>query len=578
MTARPNIARVLCDRSGPDRAFDYRIPDDLSAKITIGSVVRIDLHGRKIGGWVKEFDPSDALPADELLPLRRVSGIGPDESVIELAEWSAQRWAGRRSQFFRAASPPRVVRSIGTATYSTLAPEPRSPATTRLLAHNGGVLRLPPTSDVLPSLWSCVERGPVLVVVPGVDDATILKSRVARAGVTTALLPHEWARSAAGVDVVIGTRTAVFARLPKLGSIMVIDEHDERLQSEASPTWHAREVAAERARRNDIPLILVSATPTPEALHKRVIEAPSREREIAGWPEIVVADLSNADSAPGGRLSSAVIEELRNPSRRVLCVVNRKGTSKLLACRSCRELATCERCDSVMSQPDDDLLSCAKCGSERPLTCLNCHGMSFSNLRPGTARLVKELAAAAGRPARVVDADTEPDWSSGPAVEVLVGTEAVLHRVTHADTVVVLDIDSEVLAPRFRAGEQTLSLLTRAARLVGRKADGGRLVVQTRQIDHPLLASMSQVAPGDATEIERAQREQLVLPPYGAIAVIEGAGAAEFVQSLPDSVRVGGTGDRRQVRATNPEVLGRTLALGHRPAKGRLRVAVNPGR
>ena len=80
------------------------------------------------------------------------------------------------------------------------------------------------------------------------------------------------------------------------------------------------------------------------------------------------------------------------------------------------------------------------------MTCPNCHGMSFSNLRPGTDRLVKELAAAAGRPARVVDADTEPDWSSGPAVEVLVGTEAVLHRVTHADTVVVLDIDSEVLA------------------------------------------------------------------------------------------------------------------------------------
>lgn len=231
-----------------------------------------------------------------------------------------------------------------------------------------------------------------------------------------------------------------------------------------------------------------------------------------------------------------------------------------------------------MSQPDDDRLSCAKCGSERPMACLNCHGMAFSNLRPGTARLVKELAAAAGRPARVVDADTEPDWSSGPAVEVLVGTEAILHRVTHADTVVVLDIDSEVLAPRFRAGEQTLSLLTRAARLVGRKSDGGRLVVQTRQIDHPLLAAMSQVAPGDATEIERAQREQLALPPYGAIAVIEGAGAAEFVQSLPDSVRVGGTGDRRQVRASDPEVLGRALALGQRPAKGRLRVAVNPGR
>ncbi len=577
MADHPNIARVLCDRSGPDRAFDYQIPDQFAGRVSIGSIVRVDLHGRRIGGWVRELDPDDALPAKELLPLQHVSGIGPDDAVCELAEWGAHRWAGRRSQFFRAASPPRVVSAIGAASYSGLKPEPRSPATTKLLDGGGGVLRLPPTSDVLPAVWSCVEHGPVLVIVPGVDDAAILNSRIGRAGVTTALLPQDWSRAAAGVDVSVGTRTAAFARLPKLGSILIVDEFDERLQSESSPTWHAREVLAERARRAGIPLLLVSAVPTPEGLQGREVAAPPHVRESAGWPGVVVADLSEDDGPGIGRLSSAVIEELRDSSRRVLCVINRTGTSRLLACKSCRELAICEQCESLVSQPDEGDLFCAKCGSHRPLLCSHCNGMSFSNLRPGTRRLVKELASAAGRAALLVEGDVQPDWSS-ESTEILVGTEALLHRVTHADTVVFLDIDSEMFAPRFRAGEHVLGLLARASRVVGRKSDGGRLILQTSHPDHELLAALAQVDIGAATEAERVHREELSLPPYGAMAVVEGGSAGEFISSLPDTVRTGGSGDRWQVRGQNAEILADALALGQRPVKGRLRVAVNPAR
>ena len=577
MTDHPTIARVLCDRSGPDRAFDYRIPDSLVDRVSVGSIVRVSLHGRRIGGWIRDLDPPDASPADELLPLQHVSGVGPDHAICELAEWAAHRWAGRRSQFFRAASPLRVVSAIGRSSYSEMRPEPRSPATSKLLGNGGGVLRLPPTSDVLPSVWSCLERGPVLVIVPGIDDAAILHSRVSRAGVTTALLPQDWPRAAAGVDVTIGTRTAAFARLPELGSILIIDEFDERLQSESSPTWHAREVLAERACRAGLPLVLVSAVPTPEGLKDREVAAPSRAREVAGWPEIVVADLSEVDGPRVGRLASAVIEELRDPSRRVLCVINRTGTSRLLACKSCRELAICEECASVMSQPGDDELFCEKCGSHRPRLCSYCNGMSFLNLRPGTGRLVKEIAAAAGRGAVLVEGDVQPDWSAGQT-DVLVGTEALLHRVTHADTVVFLDIDGEAFAPRFRAGEQVLGLLARAARIVGRKGDGGRLIMQTQEPDHGLIAALSRVDIGAAAEAERAHREELSLPPYGAMAVIEGGSAGEFVESLPKTVRIGGLGDRRQVRGPDAEMLADALAVGKRPAKGRLRVAVNPSR
>ena len=577
MADHPKIARVLCDRSGPDRAFDYQIPTSLVDRVSVGSLVRVDLHGRRIGGWVRELDPADAAPVEELLPLQRVSSVGPDSAVCELAEWAAHRWAGRRSQFFRTASPPRVVSAIGGSSYSGLQPEPRSPATTKLLGGRGGVLRLPPTSDVLPSIWSCLVSGPVLVIVPGVDDAAILHSRVSRAGVTTALWPKDWSRAAAGVDVTIGTRTAAFARLPSLGSILVVDEFDERLQSESSPTWHAREVLSERARCAGLPLVLVSAVPTPEGLQGREVVAPAFARESAGWPDISVADLSEVDGPHVGRLSSVVIQELRDTSRRVLCVLNRTGTSRLLACRSCRELAICEHCDSVMSQPGDNELFCAKCGAHRPLMCSHCSGMAFSNLRPGTGRLVTEIAAAAGRPALLVEGDVQPEWSSG-STDVFVGTEAMLHRVAHADTVVFLDIDSEIFAPRFRAGEHVLGLLARAARVVGRRGEGGRLMLQTRDPHHELLASIGQTDIGAATESERAQRKALSLPPYGAMAVIEGGSASEFVDSLPDTVRVGGAGDRRQVRAVDVEVLADALAVGKRPTKGKLRVAVNPSR
>ena len=93
-----------------------------------------------------------------------------------------------------------------------------------------------------------------------------------------------------------------------------------------------------------------------------------------------------------------------------------------------------------------------------------------------------------------------------------------------------------------------------------------------------MLAALAQVDIGAATEAERVHREELSLPPYGAMAVVEGGSAGEFISSLPDTVRTGGSGDRWQVRGQNAEILADALALGQRPVKGRLRVAVNPAR
>ncbi|MFM8416036.1 MAG: hypothetical protein ACKOAT_00895, partial [Actinomycetota bacterium] len=147
------------------------------------------------------------------------------------------------------------------------------------------------------------------------------------------------------------------------------------------------------------------------------------------------------------------------------------------------------------------------------------------SIRIGISRLRDELEAAAGRRVQEVKPTTD---ALDPRASVFVGTEAVLHRVDRADAVVFLDLDSELLAARFRAGEQTLDLLAHGARLVAPSASGGggELVIQTTVPNHELISGL---ASGDLSAhfaAETARRQRLRLPPFGALAEMSGAGAA----------------------------------------------------
>jgi len=146
--------------------------------------------------------------------------------------------------------------------------------------------------------------------------------------------------------------------------------------------------------------------------------------------------------------------------------------------------------------------------------------------------------------------------------------------------VVFLEFDQELLAPRMRAAEQAVALLVRAARLLGPREAGGRLVVQTRQPDHEVLQAVLHADPGRLVEGERERRMLLGLPPYGALARISGAVAPEFMARLgtPDDVNVLGPRDGAWlVRAADHDSLGAVLAGVERPS-GRLRIEVDPRR
>lgn len=569
------VARVLPNVTGLDKQFDYLAPADLGVEVHAGDLVRVELHGRRVGGWVVELDPPDAH--DDLKPVTTWSSRGPAPDLIDLADWAATRWAARLRHFLHAASPPRNVGVIPGDRRTGVVVEPRSPASSRLLVSGGGVLRLPPTSDPMPAVSSAVGLGPALVVVPSIDQARLLAARLRRSGLSVALVPDDWAVAAGGVDVVIGARLAAWAPCPAMAAAVVLDEHDEALQEEGSPTWHARDVLIERCRRAGVPLLLVSPAPTLTAIEWGALVRPPHERERAGWPIVEIVDRTDEEPWKRSLVTSDLIRHLRDHDRRVVCISNTTGRARLLACRNCRELTRCERCDAAVVEDDTGELVCLRCDQRRPPVCSACGASRFANLRPGVTRLREEIEAAAGRPTSLV---TGAGWEGDPSAPVVVGTEAALHRVDRADTVAFLEFDREVLSPRYRAGEQAMALLVRAARLVGPRERGGRIVVQTFLPRHEVVQAALLADPGRLADQERERRQLLGLPPYGAYAEVSGAGSDEYVDSLSptDGVVVVGSDGEYVARSHDWMALGATLRAGVRPPGSRLRIAVDPPR
>jgi primosomal protein N' (replication factor Y) len=307
-----------------------------------------------------------------------------------------------------------------------------------------------------------------------------------------------------------------------------------------------------------------------DAAGARGVVHPAPARERAGWPQVTVVGRTEEDPWKRSLVTSELIERIRNPASTVVCVSNTTGRARVLACRSCRALIRCETCDAAVGLDDDGRLSCRRCGAVRPAVCQSCGAGRFANLRPGVTRLREELEAAAARPVvSVTGADPRPPERAG----VYVGTEAVLHRVGPVDLVAFLEFDSEMLAPRFRAGEQALALIVRAGRIAP------EVLIQTFSPTHEVIRAASSGDPSIVLDSERSRRELLGLPPFGALALVSGPGAGELVAQLPAEIAVGGDGtDRFLVRGPNWLTLGLALNAVERPSGSRVRVEVDPAR
>jgi primosomal protein N' (replication factor Y) len=311
-----------------------------------------------------------------------------------------------------------------------------------------------------------------------------------------------------------------------------------------------------------------------EALRWGDLLLPDRTTERRGWGVVEVVDRREEDPTKGGLWSDRLVRLARGPGR-VVCVLNRKGRARLLACARCGELSRCEVCEASVEQFEGEHLRCRRCGTERPMICMACGFGRLKNLRIGVSRAREELEALVGEPVVEVTAASEDPL---PDARVLVGTEAVLHRVQRADVVAFLDADQELSAPRYRAAEQALSLFALAARLVRGRDGGGRVLVQTRMPDHHVLRAVVGADPGPVAESEAVLRNAMRFPPMAAMALVAGAGATEFMTSLgrPDGIEVlGPDGDRWLVRAADHRTLCDTLGRIPRPP-GRLRLEIDP--
>lgn len=560
------------------KPYDYAVPDTWIAdgrsdRLAVGTMVRVPFSGRRVAGWIVELDVE---PPEGILlkPLSRLSGVGPPEDIVDLARWAAWRWAGAVPTVLRTANPPKMVAALSTSVPQRTLRPVQDPLVARALEAPGTVVRLAPAEDPFPFVMAAASLGNVLVLAPSVREARVLGGKMRRAGVRVGLVGRDWALGRAGASMV-GGRAAAFAPVADLAAIVMLDEHDPVYQEERTPTWHARDVAAERARRAGIPLVLVSPMPTPEAnhlgLHKVALE---RSRERSGWPLVRVID--RRDEPPGKGLWSDELVRVLRDGGRVAAILNRKGRSRLLACSQCGELAICETCGGSMRQQDESELVCSQGDSRRPIICGSCSSTRFKNLRVGVTRAAEELEALVRE--RVIEVTGDTDAAELIGARVMVGTEALLHKIDRADAVVFLDFDQQLAAGRYRAAEEALGSLVRAARLVGGRQGRGRVLVQTRQPEHRVLKAAVAGDPSLVMKAEASNRESLGFPPFGGLAAVSGAAAEAFILGLgtqPNLTIRGPMEGTWRVQAPSARELADGLAAAERPP-GRLRVTVDP--
>ena len=560
--------------SGVDKVFDYIVPPGM-ADVRVGSVVRVVLNNRRVDGWVTALGPLgdpgfDAVAADRLVPVLSVAGLGVDPVVTAMSEWIAARWCGSRRNVLASATPSRKgARAAHESRGRASDPEDEVASAARAALDRGGaVLMVPPLASALSAVVAAAGRGTVLVVCPTLRMARLGAAHLRRRGLTTAEVPDGIDAALAGRDVVIGARSAVLSPCAGLAAIVVVDEHEESLHEERVPTWWAAEVALERGRRTGVPVLLTSAAPSARAEMLAGRAVPTAQ---GGWPTVELVDLKEVP-VRGSLLSAETLDAVRSSSGRSLLVLNTKGTARLVACKRCRSLVVCGACGSTVTV-DGELSRCGTCGTPAGGACTSCGSTGTVNVRPGTARIADDVSRATGATVREVTADSD---DIGGSADAWVGTDALLHRVRDAGTVVFLDIDRDLSAPRSSAPREVLAAVARAARIVGRK---GRVIVQTRQPAHPLLVAL---ASGDVRawlDDDVAMRRQLMLPPFSEIAVLGFTDAPDPV-TLPDMDGVDRSVEGKEVlvRSADPVALAGFVAAVRASTTGRVRVAVNPPR
>jgi primosomal protein N' (replication factor Y) len=566
------------------RAFTYEVADEVER----GDVVSIRLGSRALRGVVVDVGVQ-APNGIELAAAGSVVDRVPPK-LVELALWLADYYGSTPARALALVAPRARTRRgerRSPAERGALAGEPeperltdaQSEAVARidaaLSAGAGHLLLHGPTGSGKTEVYlqACARalelgRG-AIVLVPEIalTPQTVGRFRT-RFGDTVAVLHSalteaerrdERERIALGeARIVVGARSAVFAPVAGLGLVIVDEEHDASYKQESDPRYDARTVAAKRAALEGAVAVYGSATPRPESWSRlERLALPSRIG--APLPTVRIVDLRREGGYP---LSAPLLAELaavEERGGRAILLLNRRGVSGAIHCRACGRSRRCRSCDVALTLHGDERLHCHHCGYSEPLPeqCPNCGSVELARIGAGTQKLESELAARVPGLERIrLDADTaaKPDVLrdalerfAAARAAVLVGTQMVAkgHHFPGVAVAAVVDADTGLAFPDFRAEERTFQLVTQLAGRSGRDAPG-TVVVQTFQPDSTPLTYAARHDVAGFLAHELARREELRYPPFDHLVavVVSGPDSASPLRALGelrDALRASGT-------------------------------------
>ena len=564
------------------RPFTYEVPED----VRVGSVVEVRFGNAKRRGLVVELGVN-APPGVDVAAVGRVVEELP-EPLVALALWVADYYGSTPARALALVAPvqrkPRGDRAQPGVRESLPAepqPERLSDAQKRagdriaqaLDEGDGANLLLygstgsGKTEVYLQACAAALERGLGAIVL--VPEIALTPQAVGRfrarfgervallhSGLTDAERRDERLRIAAGnARVVVGARSAIFAPVHGLGLICVDEEHDPSYKQESDPRYDARTVAAKRASLERAVAVFGSATPRPESWE--ALERIELGGRIAGkLPPVRVVDLRREAGYPLSAPLLQALEQVVARGEKAILLLNRRGVAPALHCRACGTTIRCENCDVALVLHGDGTLRCHHCGWSEPAPelCPVCASAELARIGAGTQRLERELAEAIPDLARYrLDADTVEKRGVADTLRAfadakaaaLIGTQMVAkgHHFAGVALAAVVDADTGLGLPDFRAEERTFQLLTQLAGRSGREAPG-RVLVQTFQPDARAieLAARHHVAGFLAGELER--RRELGYPPFKHLVrvVVAGAEAGRAEQVLAE-LKAGLPGD-----------------------------------
>ncbi|MGD8784824.1 MAG: primosomal protein N' [Thioalkalispiraceae bacterium] len=431
------------------------------------------------------------------------------------------------------------------------------------------------TEVYLQCIQACVNRGrQALVLIPeiGLTPQMIQRFRkrlacqvgVLHSGLTDSERMLTWLAARDGkLDVILGTRSAIFTPLLKPGLIIIDEEHDASFKQQDGFRYSARDLAIWRAHHNSLPIVLGSATPSLESLanaqrDRYQLLTLTQRAGNAIPPKLHLLDMRSQPIEEG--LSDRLLQVMRQhleQNQQVLLFLNRRGFSPTLMCHDCGWIANCQRCDTHMTYHQlDRRLRCHHCGAERVAekSCPQCQGSNLLNLGAGTERIEAALKARFPEVDIVrIDRDTTRRKGSLEALldrvrngqrQILIGTQMLAkgHHFPNVTMVGIVDADQGLHSPEFRAPERMAQLILQVAGRAGRAEQPGEVYIQTHHPDHPHLLTLIQSGYPEFARALLAEREETGLPPFSAMALfraeaVDRHAPIDFLQQVSEQLR-----------------------------------------